>query len=75
MESNPSFVLKDLPPVTIIQWKGIAATDAFYTFFTYCADYGIIDSKYNFLASSLDYGYTSAFKRLYLHYCPFEKLL
>ena len=58
--------------MTISKWKGIAVTEAF---FTYCGDYIIIDSKFNFLASFFDYGLTSAFRRLYLHYCPLEKLL
>ena len=31
-------------------------TEAFYAFFAYCEDYVIIDSKFNFLASSFDYG-------------------
>ena len=41
--------------MTISKWKGIASTEAFYAFFEYCMDYVIIDSKFNFFASSFDY--------------------
>ena len=41
--------------MTICKWKGIAVAEAFYAFFVYCRVYVIIDSKFNFLASSFDY--------------------
>ena len=34
--------------MTLSKWKGITATEAFYSFFAYCGDYVIIDSKFNF---------------------------
>ena len=42
--------------MTISKYKGVAAIEASYTFFAYCRDYVIIDSKFNFFASSFDYG-------------------
>ena len=53
--------------MTINEWEGIATTEAFYAFFAYCGDHVIIDSKFNFLASSFNYEQTVAFRRLYMH--------
>ena len=53
MESNPSFNCFKRSATGDDLWKRIAATEAFPAYY---GDYVIIDSKFNFLAFSFDYG-------------------